>query len=70
MIFGPALCDCVRGWAGMLAVLLPCMPQTLKGDLFLLCKPGGSSRLRQAGYMAVAISRSSSLVNVALDSER
>lgn len=52
----------------MLAVLLPGMPQALKGDLFLLCEPGGSSRLSQAGYMAVVIS-SPSLVNVVRDSE-
>lgn len=58
----------MRGWAGMLAVLLPGMPQALKGDLFLLCEPGRSSRLSQAGYMAVVIS-SPSLVNVVRDSE-
>lgn len=59
----------MRGWAGMLAVLLPGMPQALKGDLFLLCEPSGSSRLRQAGYTAVVISCSPSLVNVVRDSE-
>lgn len=53
MIFGLALGDSVCGWARMLAVLLPGKPQALKGDLFELRKPGGSSRLRQAGCMAL-----------------
>lgn len=51
MIFGPALGDSMCGWARMLAALLPCKPQALKGDLFWLRKPGGSGLVRPGVWL-------------------